>query len=115
MGDKALYKASPNQTDGRDCNKKVQETAEKLLGMSSEEVGNLSEQDEDRYNAVFNEANFKPYMFRMRAKADTYNDETRIKHTAVSIDNVAYNAINKMLIKEIENLGGFVPDAVNRD
>ena len=26
----------------------IQETAEKLLGMSSEEVGNLSEQDEDK-------------------------------------------------------------------
>ena len=88
--DKALYKACPNQVDGKDCNKKVQEngdgsfrcekcsldlqnfnwrlmlsmnvgdysdaiwatgfqeTAEKLLGMSSEEVGNLSEQDEER-------------------------------------------------------------------
>ena len=34
-------------------------------------------------------------MFRMRAKADTYNDETRVKHTAVSIDNIDYAAVNK--------------------
>jgi len=155
--DKALYKACPNQCDGRDCNKKVQEngdgtyrcekcsmdlnnfkwrlilsfnmgdhsdstwsncfqeTAEKLLGYSSEEIGNCFEGDEERYNAIFSEATFKTYMFRMRAKADTYNDETRVKHTAVSIDNIDYAAVNKMLIKEIESLGGFVPDAINRE
>jgi len=154
--DKSLYKACPNQVDGRDCNKKMQEngdgtyrcekcstnltnykwrlilsmnigdysegiwstcfqeTAEKMLGMSSEEVGNLSEQNEERFNAVFAEASFKTYAFRMRAKADTYNDETRVKHTVVGIEDVDYIAMNKMMIKEIEAMGGLVPDSVNR-
>ena len=48
-----------------------------------------------RYNTIFSEATFKTYMFRMRAKADTYNDETRVKHTAVSIDNIDYANVNK--------------------
>ena len=26
---------------------------------------------------------FKSYAFRMRVKADTYNDETRVKHTVM--------------------------------
>lgn len=154
--DKALYKACPNQIDGRECNKKVQdngdgsfrcekcslnmnnfkwrlmvslnmgdysdgmwatcfqETAEKLLGMSSEEVGNMSEQDEEGYNKVFTDACFKTYSFRCRAKADTYNDETRVKHTVISVDPVDYNAMNKMLIKEIETMGGSVPETVDR-
>jgi len=155
--DKSLYKACPNQVDGRDCNKKIQEngdgsyrcekcsmnlnnfkwrlllsmnigdysegvwgtcfqeTAEKILGMSSEEVGNLSEQDEERFNDVFAEASFKTYNFRMRAKADTYNDETRVKHTIVDATELDFGKINKMLIKEIESMGGTVPDSVNRD
>jgi len=155
--DKSLYKACPNQVDGRECNKKMQEngdgtyrcekcsanlsnfkwrlllsmnigdysdgvwatcfqeTAEKMLGASSEEIGNLSEQNEDRFNAVFAEASFKSYAFRMRAKADTYNDETRVKHTIVGLEDVDYAAMNKMMIKEIEAMGGLVPDSVNRD
>jgi len=154
--DKALYKACPNQDDGRDCNKKIQdngdgsyrcekcslnlnnfkwrlmvtlnmgdysdglwatcfqETAEKLLGMSSEEVGNLSEKDEEAYNKVFTDACFKTYSFRCRAKADTYNDETRVKHTVVGVDNVDYAAMNKFMIKEIESMGGSVPDSVEK-
>jgi len=154
--DKALYKACPNQVDGRDCNKKIQdngdgsyrcekcslnlnnfkwrlmvtlnmgdysdglwatcfqETAEKLLGMSSEEVGNLSEQDEEAYNKVFTDACFKTYSFRCRAKADTYNDETRVKHTVVAVENVDYAAMNKFMIKEIESMGGSVPDSVDK-
>ncbi len=41
-----------------------------------------------RYNAVFSMACFKAYSFRMRAKSDTYNDETRVKHTVVAVDNI---------------------------
>ena len=48
-----------------------------------------------RYNAVFSEASFKSYSFRMRAKADTYNDETRVKHSVVAVDNMDYTALNK--------------------
>eukprot|EP00088_Acartia_fossae_P046737 TRINITY_DN5054_c0_g2_i1.p1 TRINITY_DN5054_c0_g2~~TRINITY_DN5054_c0_g2_i1.p1 ORF type:complete len:620 (+),score=202.71 TRINITY_DN5054_c0_g2_i1:71-1930(+) len=155
--DKALYKACPNQVDGRDCNKKVQEngdgtfrcekcsmnlnnfkwrlmlsinmgdysdgvwatcfqeTAEKLLGRSSEEVGNLSEQDEGDYNKVFTDASFKTYSFRMRAKADEYNDEKRVKHTIIAVDNVDYAAMNKMMIKELESAGQTLPNGINRD
>jgi replication factor A1 len=72
-----------------------QETAEKLLGMSSEEVGNMFEQDEEGYNKVFTDACFKTYSFCCRAKADTYNDETRVKHTVISVEPIEYNAMNK--------------------
>ena len=46
--------------------------------------------DTRRYNAVFARASFKSYAFRLRAKADTYNDETRVKHTVVSVEPVDY-------------------------
>ena len=58
-----------------------QETAEKILGVSSADLGRYLESDEDQYNAVFSEATFKTYNFRLRVKEDTWNDETRLKHT----------------------------------
>ena len=49
--------------------------------MSSQELGDAFERDEGRYNSIFSEGTFRTFNFRMRAKADTYNDETRVKHT----------------------------------
>jgi len=91
-----------------------QEQGEKLLGVKSDELGHFLENDEEKYNAVFTEATFKTWSFRMRAKEDSYNDETRLKHTVVSLDEVNYEAQCKRLIQEIEKMGGTLPDRVNR-
>ena len=49
----------------------------------------------------------------MRAKADTYNDETRVKHTVVDVQDMDWSAYCKKLIQEIEEtLGGSLPDQV---
>jgi len=154
--EKTLYKACTNQSDGRDCNKKVndngdgtyrcekcskdntdfrwrmmlsfnlgdatdntwascfQEQGERLLGVKSDELGHFLENDEEKYNAIFAEATFKSWSFRMRAKEDSYNDETRLKHTVVSLEEVNFEAHCKRLIQEIEKMGGSLPDRVNR-
>ena len=65
-----------------DCSDQ-QENAEKILGTTSQELGQAFEMDEARYNGIFSAATFGTYNFRMRAKADTYNDETRVKHTVI--------------------------------
>ena len=61
----------------------VQDSAEKILGVSSQELGEAFERDEERYNSIFSQATFRTFNFKMRAKADTYNDETRVKHTVM--------------------------------
>jgi len=91
-----------------------QDMAEKLIGVKSDELGSFMESDEARYNALFTEATFKTYNFRIRVKEDRYNDETRLKHTVVALDEVDYSAHCKKLIKEIEEMGGQLPDKVNR-
>jgi len=91
-----------------------QEQGEKMLGVKSDELGHFLENDEEKYNAVFTEATFKTWSFRMRAKEDSYNDETRLKHTVISLEEVNYEAQCKRLIQEIEKLGGSLPDRVNR-
>jgi len=91
-----------------------QEQGERLLGVKSDELGHFLENDEEKYNAVFAEATFKTWSFRMRVKEDNYNDETRLRHTVVSMDEVNYEAHCKRLIQEIEKMGGSLPDRVNR-
>jgi len=91
-----------------------QEHAEKILGVSSEELGNALERDEEQYNAIFSEATFKTYNFRMRAKSDNYNDETRVKHSVISVEEISWQSYCSKLISEIEAMGGSVPDSVNK-
>eukprot|EP00092_Neocalanus_flemingeri_P017032 GFUD01018420.1.p1 GENE.GFUD01018420.1~~GFUD01018420.1.p1 ORF type:complete len:627 (+),score=162.12 GFUD01018420.1:60-1940(+) len=91
-----------------------QETAEKILSVSSADLGRYLETDEEQYNAIFLNATFKTYTFRMRVKSDTYNDETRLKHTVVSVDEIQWPDYCKKLINEIESLGGVIPDKINR-
>ena len=43
------------------------------MGKTADELGELRETDEQAYDLVFQQANFKEYMFRVRAKVDTYN------------------------------------------
>ena len=42
---------------------------------------------------------FKSYAFRMRVKADTYNDETRLKHSVVDANELEWASYNKRLIQ----------------
>ena len=91
----------------------LQEQAEKILGIDSQDLGRLLETDEERYNAVFLENTFKTFNFRMRAKADTYNDETRMKHTIVSVEEINHAVWIKQMIKEVEAAGVPIPHKVN--
>jgi len=95
-----------------------QETAEKILDIKADELGRLQQEAEEDYNQVFAKACFKTYGFRMRVKADTYNDETRLKHSVVDASDLEYASYCKRLIQEIENAGYSdfsVPDQIDRN
>ena len=91
----------------------LQETAEKILNTTSQELGNALDQDEERYNSIFTEATFKTFNFRMRAKSETYNDETRVKHTIISAEEINWSAYCSKLLAEITSLGGDVPSNID--
>jgi len=91
-----------------------QDTAEKILGVDANQLGSIFETDEERYTSVFSEATFKEYNFRMRVKADTYNDETRLKHTVVDVSEIGWAEQCKKLIAEIEASGGQIPDKISK-
>ena len=50
----------------------------------------------------------------MRVKSDTYNDETKLKHTVVAADEIMWPDYCKKLINEIESMGGTLPEKINR-
>ena len=44
-----------------------------VLGTSADDLGSMRDNDEQAFDAVFQQANFKEYVFRVRAKVDTFN------------------------------------------
>ncbi|KAG8225777.1 hypothetical protein J437_LFUL005736 [Ladona fulva] len=80
-----------------------QEVAEKLLGVTTDELASLkSKDDQDEYDAVFQKAHFKCYNFRLRTKMETYMDEKRLRTSAVQIDPVNYVEYNRRMLNEIK-------------
>lgn len=47
--------------------------SEKILGKTSQEVGEAHEADEDSLTNICNQANFNEYIFKCRAKNETFN------------------------------------------
>ena len=50
-----------------------QDTGTEILGKSAQELGELRDQDSPEYNDAFQRANFREFIFRIRAKMDNYN------------------------------------------
>lgn len=50
-----------------------QDTGAEVLGVDAQQLGELREQQNGGYEQVFQRANFKEYIFKVRAKVDTYN------------------------------------------
>jgi len=48
------------------------EDAEKILGMSAQELGELKENDNDAFLQKFGEASFKRFTFTLRAKSEIF-------------------------------------------
>lgn len=90
-----------------------QETGEKVLNIGAQDLGRLMESDEDAYNKVFSEATFKAYSFRMRVKADTYNDETKLKHTVVDVTEMDWAVYAKKISAELEAAGQALPEGLS--
>lgn len=81
-----------------------QETAEAILGRKADMLGALRGQDEAGFNQIFQDAFFSDYIFRMRIKMETYNDEARMKCTCLSVQKLDPAEYAKKLINDIKTL-----------
>lgn len=83
-----------------------QESAEALLGISADELGSMRETDEAGFDQVFQNATFKPYIFKLRAKMETYNDEKRLKTVCMNATPVDWVEDGRRLVDEINKMLG---------
>jgi len=86
-----------------------QETAESMLGMSSEDLGNLFVNDRAQYDSVFSAATFKRWIIRVRCKQDFYNDDQRVRHSLYSATPLSYPEYIKKMIADLDEAGMDVP------
>ncbi|XP_031823656.1 replication protein A 70 kDa DNA-binding subunit [Sarcophilus harrisii] len=78
-----------------------QESAEAILGQNTAYLGELKDKNEQAFEEVFQNANFRSYTFKIRVKLETYNDESRIKASVVDVKPVDYREYGKRLIMNI--------------
>ncbi|XP_063812185.1 replication protein A 70 kDa DNA-binding subunit [Pseudophryne corroboree] len=81
-----------------------QESAEAILGQNAAYLGDLKEKNEQAFEEVFQNANFRSYTFRVRVKMETYNDESRIKATAMDVKPVDHKEYSRRIIMNIRKL-----------
>ncbi|KAJ3337910.1 kinesin motor protein cin8 [Gonapodya sp. JEL0774] len=74
-----------------------------LLGMEAGALLKLKDNGAPGdYDAVFNDATFKMFDFRLRAKSDTYNEETRTRIQIQAMTHLKWKEASKQLAQTIE-------------
>ncbi|KAL7064074.1 hypothetical protein AAHC03_05881 [Spirometra sp. Aus1] len=93
-----------------------QDTAEALLGRTADDLGSMKDaQDETQLDSVFVSASFKSWIFRLRAKIDNFNDESRLRIVAVEAKPVVFADYAKQLHKLIDALIPTLPAELTSD
>lgn len=82
------------------------DAAEKILGKSSQEIGEALEMNKDEGDAMLAAAQFKPYLFKLRTKVEYFSDSPRNKVTVQSVSPLNYKDYNEYLIKTLQKLTG---------
>ena len=66
------------------------------------------------FPCFFQNASLKRYNFRLSARSDFYNDESRVRFTVRGASAVDTNDHAKRLIKELEEAGVPLPETVDK-
>ncbi|KND02596.1 replication factor-a protein 1 (rpa1) [Spizellomyces punctatus DAOM BR117] len=81
------------------------ETAQSLLGKSADELVQLKDMDPAAFAAVLAAPNFRIYDFKVRAKAETYQDEAKVRSTIMGYTPINYASASHELSSMIEQYG----------
>ncbi|XP_061402182.1 replication protein A 70 kDa DNA-binding subunit-like [Musca vetustissima] len=79
---------------------------EQLLGRSAQEIGEALENNPTEAEEIFTSINFHSYVFKLRAKVETYGDMSRSKLTVQSASPINYKEYNKYLIDSLKEMTG---------
>ena len=80
------------------------DTGEKIVGMTAAELGSCRDNDLDKFDEIMAKLNFRSYVFKLRSRVENFNDESRLKCSALAVDEVDYIADIKRSLKEIKAL-----------
>jgi len=80
------------------------ESAEKLLGCPATEAERLLAEDHEAYQKLFKDIQFKKFVFKIKAKADVWEDQQRVRYDCIGVEpaNPAQEA--EVLMEKIEKL-----------
>lgn len=81
-----------------------QDQAEVMLGTTAATLGQMKEEDENQFEKIMSDASFKPFVLKLRAKVETYQDEAKLKCVTVGATPLDFKSEAKRLIKEIKEL-----------
>jgi len=81
-----------------------QEQGEIMLGITSQELGELKVSDENAYESALRKMYFKSYFMKMRVKNDRFNDEDRTRVNVVNLSPVNFTDYNKKLLSDLRQL-----------
>jgi len=77
------------------------DVGKQLLNRDASDLALLKNEDPTQFEAVFMEAGFRTFIFKIRAKMEEYNDEKRVKNTVVRADPINFVEESRYLLGEI--------------
>lgn len=77
------------------------EQAEQLLGVDASSMMQYKESDPDHFTKITQKIQMNQYDFRIRAREDNYNDQTRVRYTAANIHSLKFKAEADFLAEEL--------------
>lgn len=74
-----------------------------IIGKSADDIVQLKEENEQAALNIFHEANCKSYIFRVRAKQDSYNGAVRVRYQVMSVSPINWAYECKLLMETINS------------
>lgn len=82
------------------------DVAEMIVGKTSQEVGEIYENNQAEGEALFGAVHFKQFVFKLRTKVEFYGDTSRNKITVQSASTTNHKEYNEHLIQNLQKLTG---------
>ncbi|QLG73300.1 hypothetical protein HG535_0E03840 [Zygotorulaspora mrakii] len=78
--------------------------AKELIGVDAATLVNLKNDDSDEFTKITQSIQMNQYDFRVRAREDSYNDQTRIRYTVANLHKLNYKAEADFLAGELREV-----------
>lgn len=76
-----------------------------IIGKTADEMQQIKDEDEGQFNAILGKAMGQMYNFSIRAKADTYQDQTKVRFHIQKAAKVNYVEAARQMLETLEQWG----------